>query len=134
MLPIQLPPAPSAAAARQPLAALMANAGAAPTAPSTPSRPRTQTPAGTPLPSPGPGGRFHQPQALAQPLALPQSQPLSQTQHQLGLSRADRAPPIVFDAGAIARKDESARWDDMLEGVLFAWVARVVEERRVFEA
>ena len=88
----------------------------------------------TPLPSPGPGARFHQPHALAQPQAPPQSQPLSQTQHQLGLSRADRAPPIVFDAGAIARKDESARWDDMLEGVLFAWVARVVEERRVFEA
>ncbi|KJA16048.1 hypothetical protein HYPSUDRAFT_47791 [Hypholoma sublateritium FD-334 SS-4] len=128
MLPIQLPPAPapSGVPARQPLAALIASSGAAPSAPSTPARPRTQTPAatpaGTPLPSPGfgPGARF-----------APQQ---GQSHSQVGLARADRAPPIVFDAGAIARKDESTRWDEMLEGVLCAWVARVVEERRVFEA
>lgn len=132
MLPIQLPPAPAPAGvpARQPLAALIASSGVAPSAPSTPARPRTQTPAvtpaGTPLPSPrfGAGARF----------APHQVQHQSQNHAQVGLARADRAQPIAFDAGAIARRDESARWDEMLEGVLCAWVARVVEERRVFEA
>ncbi|KAI5122406.1 hypothetical protein M0805_002956 [Coniferiporia weirii] len=37
-------------------------------------------------------------------------------------------PLIVFDAKAVARRDEG--WDEMLETVVLLWVAAVVEERR----
>ena len=36
---------------------------------------------------------------------------------------------IVFDARVVAKKEEG--WEDMLESVLFRWVDKVVEERRV---
>lgn len=37
--------------------------------------------------------------------------------------------PIMFDARVVAKKEEG--WEDMLESVLFRWVDKVVEERRV---
>ena len=37
--------------------------------------------------------------------------------------------PMVFDARVVAKKEEG--WEDMLECVLFRWVDKVVEERRV---
>ena len=40
-----------------------------------------------------------------------------------------RESPIVFDARMVAKKEEG--WEDMLESVLFRWVDKVVEERRV---
>lgn len=46
------------------------------------------------------------------------------------LGKADREPPILFDARVVAKKDEG--WEDMLEAVLFRWVDKVVDERRVF--
>lgn len=36
---------------------------------------------------------------------------------------------IVFDARVVAKKEEG--WEDMLESVLFRWLDKVVEERRV---
>jgi hypothetical protein len=46
------------------------------------------------------------------------------------LGKADREPPILFDARVVAKKDEG--WEDMLEAVLFRWVDKVVDERRIF--
>jgi len=46
------------------------------------------------------------------------------------LGKADREPPILFDARIVAKKDDG--WEDMLEAVLFRWVDKVVDERRVF--
>ena len=40
-----------------------------------------------------------------------------------------RESPIVFDARVVAKKEDG--WEDMLECVLFRWVDKVVEERRV---
>ena len=40
-----------------------------------------------------------------------------------------RESPIVFDARVVAKKEDG--WEDMLESVLFRWVDKVVEERRV---
>lgn len=37
-------------------------------------------------------------------------------------------PPILFDASAVARKDNG--WENMLETVLLGWAAAVVDERR----
>jgi hypothetical protein len=50
--------------------------------------------------------------------------------HGLARAKADREPPIIFDARVIAKKDEG--WEQMLEVVLLEWVERVVRERRVF--
>lgn len=41
---------------------------------------------------------------------------------------ASAEPPIVFDAKAVARKEDG--WEDMLESVLLKWVWKVVDERR----
>ena len=40
-----------------------------------------------------------------------------------------RELPIVFDSKVVAKKDDG--WEDMLENVLFSWVDKVVEEKRV---
>jgi hypothetical protein len=48
----------------------------------------------------------------------------------LRFNKADREPPIVFDARVVARKEEG--WEDMLEAVLYGWLDKVVDERRMF--
>lgn len=40
-----------------------------------------------------------------------------------------RESPVMFDARVVAKREEG--WEDMLESVLFAWVDKVIEERRV---
>ena len=62
--------------------------------------------------------------AAASPAASPS--PLSRTFSQGGKARA---LPILFDAKVVAKREEG--WEDMLENVLFRWMERAVDERRV---
>ncbi|KIM44135.1 hypothetical protein M413DRAFT_17932 [Hebeloma cylindrosporum] len=81
-----------------------------------PSQPVSQTPPPTLTPSSS---------AVNTPLSSPSS-----SFQRFPLGKADREPPILFDARIVAKKDEG--WEDMLEAVLFRWVDKVVDERRVF--
>ncbi|KAF8966757.1 hypothetical protein BDZ97DRAFT_1657173 [Flammula alnicola] len=72
----------------------------------------TNSATNTPLPSPGITERFGFPGIS------------------LGQGKADREPPILFDARIIAKKEDG--WEDMLEDLLLKWVDKVVQERRVF--
>jgi len=62
--------------------------------------------------------------AAASPAASPS--PLSRTFPQGGKARA---LPILFDAKVVAKREEG--WEDMLENVLFRWMEKAVDERRV---
>lgn len=53
------------------------------------------------------------------------------TAQRFALSKADREPPIQFDARIVAKKEEG--WEDMLGAVLYRWVDKVVDERRSFQ-
>ncbi|KAF8907602.1 hypothetical protein CPB84DRAFT_1768329 [Gymnopilus junonius] len=65
--------------------------------------------------------------AYGTPTGTPLASP-SPSQSRFG-SRASREPPIVFDARVVAKKEEG--WEDMLEAVLYRWVDKAVDERRV---
>ncbi|KAF8183630.1 hypothetical protein BJ912DRAFT_1032498 [Pholiota molesta] len=64
------------------------------------------------------------------PIQVPSQRFAINNAHGLARAKADREPPIIFDARVIAKKDEG--WEQMLEVVLLEWVERVVRERRVF--
>ncbi|KAF9478778.1 hypothetical protein BDN70DRAFT_993970 [Pholiota conissans] len=122
-MPIQVPSQviPTTSSSLQPLAGILASVSSSST--STPSMstssaslsvtstaPTSTT--STPLPSPGATARF------------------GSNVQGLARAKADREPPIMFDARLIAKKEEG--WETMLESVLVEWVERAVRERRVF--
>ncbi|KAF9530123.1 hypothetical protein CPB83DRAFT_851602 [Crepidotus variabilis] len=43
--------------------------------------------------------------------------------------RPNQTTPIIFDAKVVAKKEDG--WEDMLENVLFRWMEKVVDERRL---
>lgn len=67
------------------------------------------------------------------PISTPLNSPSSKMQSFTFPNRVHmdhrRESPIVFDARVVAKKEEG--WEDMLESVLFRWVDKVVEEKRV---
>jgi len=92
----------------------------------------------TPIPSSALKLRYMLPiQTPSQPLAMPlttstSGTPLSSPSaaaQKFQFGKADREPPILFDAKVVAKKDGG--WEDMLERVLYRWMEKVLEERRV---
>lgn len=59
----------------------------------------------------------------------PTGTPLSSPSQARFGSKADREPPIVFDARVVAKKEEG--WEDMLEAVLYRWLDKAVDEKRL---